>query len=52
MGPGRAPSARERTVTMTDKKHPTPEEIQKEFEDFVEYEFSSLRAIMYLSGMV
>jgi putative tricarboxylic transport membrane protein len=24
----------------------------KEFEDFVEYEFSSLRAIMYLSGMV
>jgi len=24
----------------------------KEFDDFVEYEFSSLRAIMYLSGMV
>ncbi len=24
----------------------------KDFEDFVEYEFSSLRAIMYLSGMV
>jgi putative tricarboxylic transport membrane protein len=24
----------------------------KEFEDFVEYEFSSLRAIMYLSGMI
>jgi putative tricarboxylic transport membrane protein len=24
----------------------------REFEDFVEYEFSSLRAIMYLSGMV
>jgi putative tricarboxylic transport membrane protein len=24
----------------------------KEFEDFVEYEFSSLRAIMYLSGML
>ena len=23
----------------------------KEFDDFVEYEFSSLRAIMYLSGM-
>ena len=24
----------------------------KDFDDFVEYEFSSLRAIMYLSGMV
>jgi putative tricarboxylic transport membrane protein len=24
----------------------------KEFEDFVDYEFSSMRAIMYLSGMV
>jgi len=24
----------------------------REFDDFVEYEFSSLRAIMYLSGMV
>ena len=24
----------------------------KEFDEFVEYEFSSLRAIMYLSGMV
>ena len=24
----------------------------KEFDDFVEYEFSSLRAIMYLSGMI
>ncbi|MEN9670241.1 MAG: hypothetical protein RL018_518, partial [Pseudomonadota bacterium] len=23
----------------------------KEFDDFVDYEFSSLRAIMYLSGM-
>jgi putative tricarboxylic transport membrane protein len=27
-------------------------ETGKEFEDFVEYEFSSLRAIMYLSGML
>jgi putative tricarboxylic transport membrane protein len=26
--------------------------VGKEFDDFVEYEFSSLRAIMYLSGMV
>jgi putative tricarboxylic transport membrane protein len=26
--------------------------VGKEFEDFVEYEFSSVRAIMYLSGMV